>query len=404
MIIFWTMIALMLATTVAAVLWPLLGPYKPQQIDRDELNKNIIREQFKQLELDYKNARLTKEEYQAAREELERAVINDTSADANKKIYHDNKTKISAILLSLALPTAALFIYNLFGAPALIESPPRLPPTQAEVENMVDGLAARLQEEPENTQGWIVLGKSYMVMGRYTDAQAVYAKLLSDQPNDVNLLINYADASAMRNNGKFAGTPYATIKQVLQLEPDNIQARWMAGMAENEIGNNQVALSIWRPLLGELQQQSPEMAAELQRMIAAIEGSLNASADSTIAAADNSASDAASLTIKVSLPSDVDLDPSDTLFVYARAMQGPPLPLAIKRYTVGELPNEIVLDDTTAMMPAMRLSLFPMVKVDARISKSGSATPQSGDLFGRVENISIANSEIIEISIDQTVE
>ncbi len=399
MITFWIAIGIMLATTISAVLWPLVGSYKSTKIDQNELNISIIREQFKQLELDYKSSRIGPDEYQAAQEELELAVINDINPSSKHKKDRVAKNKGTAMLLLLALPVASLFVYNLLGSPGLIATPPRLPPTQADIESMVDGLAARLQSNPDDLEGQAILGKSYMLMGRYADAQTVFAKLLERNPDSVGLLISYADAAAMSANGVFAGAAYDAIKQALKLEPDNIKARWMAGMAENEAGNIKKALSIWNPLLHELQQQNPDMAAELQRMIAALSNSGADATETTSAATNEQNIETPSLRVKVTLAPGIELAPDDTVFVYARAM-----PLAIKRYSGKDIPTEIVLDDTTAMMPAMRLSLFPIVKIDARVSKTGSATPQSGDHFGRVENISISNSDIIPIVIDQVVE
>jgi len=396
---FWIIAALMIIATVALVLWPLLGNYRVTPVDRKALNIDLLRAQAEQLEQDLKHGLISTDAYQEARDEIESSVIRDVSEDAAIS-GANHKPKILAATLSIVLPIAAIVSYQQLGSPNLTVVDASQPATQVDVENMVAGLAQRLESTPDDIDGWTMLGKSYMVMRRYADAKKVFSNLIEKKPNDTALLLNYADASAMQANGNFIGEPYDIIKKILTLDPDNVQARWMAGLAENQLGNPETALTIWNPLLLELQQQSPELAAELQRMIATLAPPSGSTSE------DVAGTSTQQLRIKVAIAPELlaAVSANDTLFVYARAMQGPPMPLAIQRYNAGQIPELIILDDSTAMMPEMRLSLFPEVKIDARVSKTGAATPQVGDLFGRIENVTINTAEILYITVDQRIE
>ncbi len=399
---FWIIAVVMMAVAIILTIWPLLSNKAKHTVDRRQLNIALLQEQYSQLGTELREGHIDEEIYNSSKADLEAAILVDAGALEQPFTAVPGKARFTALALIVFIPVSSALLYQQYGNPALLSKAPTPTPTQNDVEEMVAGLAARLQNEPDDIEGWTMLGKSYMMMRRYTEAKSVFKRLVDRSPEDTNMLLGYADATAMEANGVFTGEPYQTIQKILELDPQHIQARWMAGMAEQQLGNEQQALAYWEPLLTDLQQISPDMAAELQRMISEINSVDNSNSGST-----QVISDAKQLKINVILDPTIasQIAASDVLFVYARAMQGPPMPIAIQRLDANNIPNEIILDDSTAMMPQMKLSNFPSVKVDARISATGSATPQIGDFYGRVENVEVtSDAELLTVIIDKTIE
>ena len=401
---FWLIAMVMMIIAVGLTVWPLLGNFFKGSIDRRQLNISLLQEQYQQLDQDLAEGRIDDAIHASSKADLEAAILADTKLPDQAITQVSGKARFTAIALIAFIPLSSGLLYQYYGSPASLTAQPTAAPTQQDVENMVAGLAARLESEPDNLEGWLMLGKSYMMMRRYTEAKSVYQRQLKNHPDDVNFLLGYADALAMEANGLFTGKPYQTIQKILELEPAHIQGRWMAGMAEEQAGNTEQALAYWEPLLVDLQQISPDMAAELQRMITNINPVASNNSNNSSETSTNNKYLKINVSINPALASQI--NSSDVLFVYARAMQGPPMPLAIQKLDANNIPSEIILDDSTAMIPQMQLSNFNEVKIDARISATGSATPQSGDFYGRIENVEVtANpNKALSIIIDKIVE
>jgi cytochrome c-type biogenesis protein CcmH len=230
-------------------------------------------------------------------------------------------------------------------------------------------------------------------------------------PDQPAILISLADARAMTQGGRISGAPAELVAKALVLDPDNQTALWLAGKAEAEAGNNAEAVKYWRRVEA-LSQDDPATLAEIRSQIAAAEqaGGLAPAAQPEAAEAQPSAP-AAPETAGVAITVDVSLDPAlaaqadpgDTVFVFARALQGPPMPLAVARHTVAELPLRVTLTDAMAMMPQMKLSNFPAVRVSARVSRSGDAMTKPGDLVSEDARVDIASADSVSLKIDRAV-
>jgi cytochrome c-type biogenesis protein CcmH len=287
------------------------------------------------------------------------------------------------------------------------------------VEEMVKGLEQRLAQNPEDPNGWYLLGRTYMSLSRYRDAITAYEHVQELAGEHPRVLVSLADAVAMAAGGNMAGRPTELVTRVLEIAPNDTTALWLAGLAAEERGDLEQAVTYWTrlyPLLsdkpGSQQQvraliaraggEAPEPAAALPSIMPA-----GSPAPAAPATADKGASDAGgrSLTVKVSLaePVRASAEPDDTVFVFARAAEGPPMPLAVARRKVRDLPMTVVLDDSMAMMPAMSLSKFDRVQVAARVSKSGSAQASSGDLQSESVLVAERDPGTIELVIAQPV-
>ncbi|MDN3919149.1 tetratricopeptide repeat protein [Roseateles violae] len=268
--------------------------------------------------------------------------------------------------------------YAWLGNPAGLEVPPP-EPQQAALDEMVDRLAQRLARQPDDAQGWAMLGRSYAVLGRFPEAVQAYRQLIALRPRDAQALADYADMLASAHGGELQGEPLRLVEQALSLDPDNQKALALAGSAALRRGEPALARRHWQRALA-LSEPGSELAREFEAMIADTEAATQAQVASTRQepAAASGAVIEGRVTLAPALAAQV--APGDTLFIFARAVQGPPMPLAILRKTARELPLDFRLDDSLAMSPAAKLSGAGQVIVGARISKSGQALPQPGDL------------------------
>jgi cytochrome c-type biogenesis protein CcmH len=289
---------------------------------------------------------------------------------------------------------------------------------QAEIEAMVGTLQQRLQEQPDDAEGWLMLGRSFSVLGRHAEAVPAYRRSLALRPNDAALLSDLADALAMVNGRNLAGEPATLLEQALKLEPDNMKALSLAGSAAFDRSDYATAVKHWERVAALAAPDSPwlprvrESIAEA-RARGGMPPAPATAAASAAPAAQPPAPQAAAATPGATIRGKVTLAaalqakaaPEDTVFVFARPAEGPRMPLAIVRKQVKDLPFEFVLDDSTAMSPATRLSTQTRVVVNARVSKSGDAMPQPGDLSGQSAPLALdpKGNNGLQVEISQVV-
>lgn len=460
MIIFWTFAAGLLGLASLFVALPLLQrPSTQEALGQDELNLQVFHQRLAELEGDLASGFLDQDQYAAARRDLERELLYDLDGDlegrATASLTRTDDQRSRYPLLALALVAlvgaGSVLTYLRLGERDIIPRLERLASnplphpagTQgqgaAPLEVLAEGLAARMEKNPDNLDGWIMLGRTYFAIKqpqKALDAMERAYKLAPEQPS---VILAYAEAVAANSGNRLEGRPAELIRAVLSKEPGNPSARWLDGMLAFQQRRFADATGIWEGLLNEMDPSSEEsnqmrrMIAEAQSRAGLPKGGSGAGqipqprpTDGTAATtgpapAQTSAGGADAPTVDVtaspaleadpgaSIQVSVSLDPGisaqampeDAVFVYARAAAGPPMPLAVQRYRVSDLPVTVTLDDSMAMMPAMRLSAFPRIIVGARISKSGQATPQSGDLEGQTDPIMAAEAPTVSVTIDQ---
>jgi len=289
-------------------------------------------------------------------------------------------------------------------------------PTREQVELMVAQLAERMQTRPDDAEGWLMLGRSQMMLGRLPEALVAYERLVKLRPDDANTLVDYADALAFKNNGALEGEPLRLVERALKLQPDNLKALVLAGSAAFDRQDHAKAVLYWDRVVSigpadlEIVQMARSGAVE-----ARLRGKLPPAAAAAMPATATPASPAASPaaaavaaapvaatvsgTVRLSPQLKAQAGPEDSVFIFARPADGSRMPLAIVRKQVKDLPFAFTLDDSTSMSPAARLSGAKQVIVGARISKSGQAMPQPGDLEGLSAPVSVgATGVVVEIS------
>jgi cytochrome c-type biogenesis protein CcmH len=307
----------------------------------------------------------------------------------------------TAAVLAAGIPLGAVVFYLVVGSPsALLQRDAGHQMTREKVEQMVARLADRLEKAPDDPEGWRVLGRSYSVMGRYPEAARAYERATALIPGDAGLLADYADALAMAQERSMDGKPLELVNRALKIDPDQWKALALAGTAALERNDYKQAIAYWERLrkvlpAGSGMEQSVEASIAEARALAGAKPAPKPKAR---------AATPAHVAGRVSLAQGLAARaaPTDTVFIFARAASGPPMPLAVLRRQVRDLPLDFTLDDTMGMAPNLKLSDFPEVIVGARVSRSGSATTQSGDLRGQSKPVKIGTTGIAVV-IDTAV-
>jgi cytochrome c-type biogenesis protein CcmH len=273
---------------------------------------------------------------------------------------------------------------------------------------MVDKLAQRLKEQPDDADGWTMLARSYSVMGRNDDAIDAYAKAIALRKDDASLMADYADALALKNNRNLDGEPMAWVERALKIDPKNLKALALAGVHAYDRKDYAGAVKQWEKVV---QYGAPDNPFVLQFGPAIDQARAQAgmpagapvpSAAAKAQAASPNASASVSGRVALSAALAAQAQPQDTVFVFARPATGTGLPLAVLRKQVKDLPFEFTLDDSMAMSPTNALSGADSVVVSARISKSGNAFAQPGDLLGQTAPVPVG-TQGLQITIDQVV-
>ena len=414
MIVFWIFAALMLAAALWLLVPALLGRKSIRDLDRNQQNVAIARERLQELESEYGRGSLSELDYKQARQELEQALLIDVDeAQVATTQVSTSNTRASLAWVVVGVPLAAILLYLQLGTPAALQQQAQVAApqqghagadTEATMEQLVAGLAAKLEQEPENPEGWFMLGRSYMSMGRYAEAAAAFERVLQQVGDNPDVMLRYADAQAMAQGGTIAGKPFEMIKKALQLKPDDPTALWLAGLGYEEQGEYEKAVQHWRKL-EPLLVDDPATLNEVRNLITRAEQKLGRSVavDSTVIKPVTAGGVALKVTVALDAALQDKVSAEDTVFIFARAMEGPPMPLAAVRKQVRDLPLTVTLDDSMAMMPQMKLSNYATVLIGARISKSGTATAQSGDLTGEIDNVATTSKEQLTLTISQRI-
>lgn len=398
--------AAMTLIAIAFVAWPLWRqPVAAPAAEHDAANLAIYRDQLLELETDRENGTLPAEQFEQARHELERRLLQDLPQTTSSAPAVRTQ-RWPALAIALAVPLIAGGLYWQIGNPDGLNPPqqPAMDPAVAEqvrqIEESIAKLEAHVKEKPDNADAWAMLGRAHAMLSHMPEAMKAYERATELKPRDADLLTDYAEVLGLAHGQSLAGKPWELIQQALKLDPKNQKALALAGSAMFEQQQFKEALKYWEKLLAMLPPNGPG-TEELRAAIADARQQSGQPAPSAPAASSAAVSVSGTVTLSPSLAGKV--APTDTVFIFARAAQGPRMPLAIMRIQVKDLPTQFTLDDSMAMSPQMKLSGFDQVVVGARVSKSGNAMPQPGDLEGASAPLK-PGAKDIAISIDRVVQ
>lgn len=391
MILFWVFGALIAVLALVVAARPLWRRRAGPAVSREAMNAAVYRDQLRELDADLASGAIAQADYERARQELERRVLEDFSHQEQAISRGGNRLVALGLL---AVPLLSLGVYLAVGNPRVLTLEQDARVTEQQIEAMVERLAAKLKDNPDDVEGWKMLGRSYGVMGRFPEAVEAYTRAAARAPRDADILVDLADVLAMASGRRLDGDPEKLIERALALDPKNLKGLALAGTAAFNRGDFAGAAARWErmlPLLAPDSEDARIVRENVEQARAKAGGAKPASPPAKLAG-----------TVSLSPKLKGRAAPDDTVFIFARAAEGPRVPLAVLRKKVRDLPVSFALDDSMAMAPGMNLSAFPRVVVGARISKAGGATPQAGDLQGA--SAAVANDATgVKVVIDGVV-
>jgi cytochrome c-type biogenesis protein CcmH len=409
MAVFVTVAVLMTLVALAFVLVPLARAPRIAGPGIAEANLEVLRSQRREIEADAASGLLAPGERDTALAELvERARGELALPGENAPAPTARKPWAVIATFAAALPACAIGIYLAFGDPSSLRVRPAAAKLDdAQIVAMVENLAARVRERPDDARGWALLARSMAALGRFDESAQAYDHLVGLVPNDAQAFADYADALAMARGRSLGGKPQELLRRALAIDPRNAKALALAGTAAMDAGDFPAAAGYWRSLAAEMppgsddEHQVLSILDEVNARAAAAGRPLPTSPPLARAAASPAAAKVAG-SVRIAPALAGKASAGDTLFVFARAEGGSRMPLAVLRTNAGALPLDFSLDDSMAMSPMAKLSLASAVRIEARVSRSGGATPQAGDLVGTSDVVKPGASGV-KIVIDKVL-
>ena len=407
-------VAIALALTflvVAVLLWTMLR--KPQATRTeapDEDSARIYREELQELQDAVQSGAMVPADFERARQDLSIRVVQDipqaAGSTATASTGTSQRAVVSAVVTALVFPLLGSFVYLTLGDPMAVVEPSLTmragQDSAPDFAAMAEKLKAKLETNPNDAQSWVLLGRTYRNQNQYDEAIDAYNRAVALDTDD-RLAIERAEVIAAKNGGQFAGEPWDVIRKILAKNPQHANALLLAGSASFSEGQFKQALAYWSTLRSQLADGSQEALAVDDALRAAAEKAgveLGVQAKKPDPLANAASSISGRVTVSDSIKAQA--NPTDVVFIYAHAEQGSPMPLAIMRTTVQALPLDFNLDDSMAMRPEAKLSSQSHVTVKARISKSGQAMPQPGDLIGTLPRVAVGAKQV-QLTISEVV-
>jgi cytochrome c-type biogenesis protein CcmH len=425
--IFWVLLLLMLLVAVVILIYPLLRTKSTSAIAYKDSNLGLYDDKLAELEADLGEGRIDHEQYQLARQEIDRELLLDIPTESREtaSIHYASEVKRQpglALMISVFLPMVALLVYMKLGMHAstdMQQAHTQTPVAQAQqsgqagsLEDMTRSLAERLQQKGGSQEEWAMLGRAYKHLGQYMMSVKAFEQANKMAPN-AQLMIEQTESMALGNNQRFTAEARALVMRALELEPDNLNVLWFAGVAEFQAGNYRSSIEHLSRLSDEAKKDA-EVERSLRLYIDKARSQLIAAGEDipttdeimgVTAVSGDVAASGANVQVKVDISSEVRsrFNPGDTVFVYAKAAAGPKMPLAAQRLTLAQLPATVTLDDSMAMMEGMNMSAFGSVVISARVTTTGSAIAKAGDYIGQFSVEDVSKTELVNIQIDTLV-
>jgi len=378
-------ILLLLILVLVLLLRPLFFPAKDSATSRRQMNAAIYKEELDKLEADRLAGIVDADNYEQAHAEMRQRLFQDTDEADDLAVLGSPKKTIIGICLFVILLSAGFYFY-LGDASRIAEKNAEKPMTQESVEKMVAEFAAKMEKEPDNLKGWAMLARSYRILGRNAEAANAYARAGSFVDSDPQLLADYADVLAANADGNFAGKPQQLINKALALDPNNLLALWLSGTAAFNAQNYKAAVQSWEKLAKQLPPDTDET-----RAITASIAEARSKGGLPPASAPVISNQGVSGQIGISSELQSKVKAGDALMVIARK-PGERMPVAVLKTAVAAFPMNFVLNDALAMSPNALISQLPEVLVEVRISKTGMAMPESGDLISAPQTIKVGTT------------
>ena len=387
--------ALLLILVLVLLLRPFIFPAKAEMTSRRQMNAAIYRDELDKLELERATGSISSADYEISHAEMRQRLFQDTSEADDHSVMGSSKLTMIGLCVFIVLLSSGLY-FSLGDATRIAETGTQQPMTQEGVEKMVTEFASKMEKDPSNLKGWAMLARSYRVLGRDQEAVAAYERAGNFIDSDPQLLADYADALASKANGNFDGKPLALINKALKLDPNNLMALWLSGTASYTTGNYKAAVQTWEKLA----QQLPAGTEEANAIAGSIaEARSKAGLPTASPTAPAVGSKGISGTIEIAADMKSKLKAGDIVMVIAR-QPGERMPVAVLKTTASGFPMSFSLTDALAMNPNAPLSKLSEATIEVRISKTGMAKPEVGDLISSVKTVKVGSNNI-RLLVDQ---
>ncbi|MEI7431460.1 MAG: c-type cytochrome biogenesis protein CcmI [Betaproteobacteria bacterium] len=389
---------LLVLAVLGFLLPPLLrAPKSSSAANRREANLNIFRDQLSELERDRLEGTLAEADFEQSKNELQRRLLGEVQPEETKAPARSGRKTATALLI--ALPLVAIAGYSMLGSPqALDPANAQSSVSRQQIDSMLEKLVNKLKENPNDAKGWVLLARSYKMLGRFPEAADAYSHGTALVETDSALLADYAEVLVQINGGRFGGKADELIQRALKIDANEPQALFLAGAAASDRKDFSAVANYWSRLLKQLEPGSEEA----QSLEAAVEKAREIVAQSGGKPATKVLTNAEAISGEVTLSGKIaaQAKPDDLLFIFARSDEGSRMPLAVIRTQVAQLPLKFRLDDALALPGGQKISSFKTVTIEARVAKAGKAQSSSGDLFVTIKNVKVGTKNV-KLVIDQ---
>ncbi|WP_386413082.1 c-type cytochrome biogenesis protein CcmI [Stutzerimonas stutzeri] len=399
---FWIAASALLLVALAFLLLPILRGRRAQaEEDRTALNVALYEERLAELTAQHAAGTLSDAQLEAGRADAARELLEDTENSDSPKIAKLGRSV--PLIAAVLVPLVGYGLYMHWGASDKVQMARQFSEQPRTVGEMTAHLEQAVKDQPDSAEAWYFLGRTYMNQERPADAAKAFARVVELAGRQPELLGQWAQAQYFAGDRQWSEQLQALTDEALQADPQELTSLGLLGIAAYEEGRYQDAVRFWEQLVAALPENDPSREAirgGIERARQQVDGgSGNAEAGEAPAAA---STQAAALQIQVQLDPKVaeTVSPEDSVFVFARAVNGPPVPLAAKRLTVGDLPATVTLSDADAMVPSLKISSVEQVTVMARVSRTGDAT--KGEWMGQSEALETRGDKTaVRLTIDR---
>ncbi|MEO8488140.1 c-type cytochrome biogenesis protein CcmI [Pseudomonas sp.] len=391
MIDFWLAAGLLLLIALSFLLIPVLrGRRAQREEDRTALNVALYQERVAELQVQQDEGVLNNAQLDTGRAEAARELLADT--EGVEKPRESRLGKPLPLLAAFLVPVLGVALYLHYGASDKVELTREFSQPPMSMQDMTRRLERAAAAQPDSPEGLYFLGRAYMAQDRPADAAKIFERTVALAGRQPELLGQWAQAQYFADNKQWSPKVQALTDEALKLDPKEVTSLGLLGIAAFEGQRYQEAIDYWNRLLAQLPPEDNSRAA--------LQGGIDRAAEKLKESGGTVAPQKSAMKVRVDLSADVKAKalPTDSVFIFARAVNGPPAPLAAKRVTVAELPITFELGDADAMMPQLKLSNFPEVQLVARISRAG--LPTAGEWIGRSQPLASATTALQQLTID----
>ncbi|MGY2217916.1 c-type cytochrome biogenesis protein CcmI [Pseudomonas sp. D8002] len=393
MIDFWLAAGLLLLIALSFLLIPVLrGRRAQREEDRTALNVALYQERVAELQTQQTEGVLDAAQLDSGRAEAARELLADT--EGVEKPRESRLGKPLPLLAAFLVPVLGVALYLHYGASDKVELTREFSQPPVSMEDMTRRLERAAAAQPDSPEGLYFLGRAYMAQDRSADAAKIFERTVALAGRQPELLGQWAQAQYFADNKQWSPKVQALTDEALKLDPKEVTSLGLLGIAAFEGQRYQEAIDYWNRLLAQLPPDDNSRAA--------LQGGIDRAAEKLKESGGSVAPVKAEkqMQVRVDLAADVKAKalPTDSVFIFARAVKGPPAPLAAKRVTVADLPITVELGDSDAMMPQLKLSNFPEVQLVARISRAG--VPTAGEWIGRSQPLASSTTALQQLTID----